>query len=436
MHRIDLPAPTRRSPDPAGCGRGLSFAAALALALVPGLAGTTRADEVLTRVQATVTAISGAPSVKSALAEHGVSLGADVLVEFVVDSAAPLGTSVNPAYKLYTPAVVAARVSIGSYEAAFDDEHGLPILNMVQVGDDVFTPPIYYLDSYLLAASGSDTASILQGTGVGALVGCVFNFGDGDGTSLSGSGVVQDVGGFDGPANIGIGNVTGPNGNISFSFDLGSTEFDAPGGIGGGGGGGGGSDFALASKGQLLAAARFARRVLMTDARFAQAPPTVDPQGSQQAEQLDKAAEAFGTQFVNAVNKALKKGGSAPLPADAKDQVVSDLSADLQGHAELLMSGSDERDPQDRALRGKLLRAAARLVAADLAAHGKNAIKPSRSTLLGRLSAARGKFVQQAGKALDKGDAQGLIYAGPPVEQYADMVEALAEAFAGLTAGG
>lgn len=397
------------------------------LALLLAFGPSARAEDVVTRAHARVTSISvDTPATGNQLAALGVALEADVLVEFVIDSEAPLGTSVNPNYTYFTPAVSAASVSIADYRATFSPPQGLALLNSVQVGNDVPIAPSFVADSYFVHAVGSDTDSILEGHGAGATVGCVFNFSDGSGATLSDDGVIQDVSGFQ----LGLGNVTGPLGNISFLFDLATVEFDVE------GDGGGGGATALARKGQLKAAAQFARRVLSNEARFAKAPPGVDTQGLQQAALLDKASESFGVQFVKAVNKALGKGGSSPLPASAKDDVVSSLRADLLVVSAALQTGTDVDDKHDRALRGKLLKAAARLTAAEFAAHSQHAAKPVRNKLLDKLASARGKLIAQVDKALAAAAKHAVVYSGPAGDELADDLETLVDAFVLLTTDG
>jgi hypothetical protein len=404
---------------------------ALALPALACLATPAAAGDLITQVQGTISEVSTrTPGVEDELAARGVVLGADVMVEFIIDSEAPLFTTVDPGIQVYSPAVTSAVVSVGSYSAVYSPSAGPSVSNILTVGNDLPIFPPFFQDTYVTAAPGTDTDDLLTGTG--GRVNLVFGFGDINGSSMSDNGVVQDPGNF----LIGSGLVSGDDGSITIDFDLDTVDFENN--DDGGGGGQNGDDdpiTALARKGQLAAASRFARRVLATEARFAKAPPTKDPLGQKQGALIDKASDAFGKQFLNAVNKALKKGGQSPLPASAKDAVVADLLEDLLGFSAGPQAGADVDDKRDRALRGKLLRAAARLGAFDLAAHSKNAAKPSLAKLLSKRAAGRIKLTKQVNKALAVAAKQGIVYSGPTPAQLADSIESLVDAFAELTEG-
>jgi len=410
---MDHPHEPSRRADPCRA----SGVPALAAAAVLWLSASAAAEEVTQLITGRVTIVNvpetAAPGTADLLLNLGVAVDAPVTLSFTVESTTPGQVIVDP-YTTYVGAVVGYELSVGGYVAVLDPEALSG--NSVQVGNDVVIPP--KSDSYTVAALGDEPRTVLKGSGPFDVL--VFNavFADADGKTISNEAVVQDASRF----TFGSGAVGGLNGTIAFALDLdgGGPVFDPT---------------ALARQGQLKAASKFGSSVLAAEARFAKAARTVDPQGDKLAAAIGKAEDKFGAQFVKAVEKALQKGGSAPLPASALDEVSTGLRAGFDTLADTLLAGVVVDDKDDRVLRGKLLSAAAKQLGAEFAAHAKHAKKPVLEKLEAKLASSRAALLKAAQKALDAAAAKGVAYGGPSPDELADAVSALVDEFVALTQG-
>jgi len=390
---------------------GLTLVLAAAL-----LAGAARAEEVHKHYTGKVSVVAVSPGpVQDALAAHGVVQGASASVDFTFESTTPVYFSADTT-SVYLDAVVNVTISIGTYVAQSDPPLAA-VINSVSVDDKPQDGS--GVDSYSVTTSGTDTDNIMGVTENSVSLSVVLN--DTDASAFDSQDLVQDLGGMKaGLASFGSG-----QGMVFIMLEVGS-----------GGGGGGTSGSALARKGQMVAGSHFGRDVLKAQAKFAAAPPEKDPLGAKEAALIDKAHDAFLVQFVKAVSKALKKGGTAPLGVDQKDAAAASVQDACEALTESLLTGADPQAKDDRALRGKLIRAASAQIAADFAAQAKDVLKPNPDKLADKLAKSRAKLQAAFGKALDKAGKQGVAYAGPGADEVSDAVTTLVDAYVQLTADG
>jgi hypothetical protein len=356
------------------------------------------------------------PGTAAALAALGVEMGADVQIDISVDSGT-VGNDDFAPFKTYDSGLVECKVTIGEWEAHLENAVLVP-LNFVQVGDNVKPTGQPKSDSYVTTCSAIDTDLVLTGPTSGLASTMFILFVDPKAKALKNEDVAQDLKKF----KIAQGSVGGAGGSVGFVIDL-----------GGGGPGSAGSE--LARKGQMLAAASFGKAVLKAHAKFAAAPPEKDPFGDKVAALVDKAQDDFLVQFSKAVTKALKKGGTAPLPEGMKQVAADSVLGGCDALVEALLAGALPDDPQDRALRGKLMKAASAQLGADLVAHAKDVVNPKPDKLADKLAKSRDKLLAAVGKALDKAEKQGVAYAGPDAEAIAAAVTTIVDAYVELTLG-
>ena len=389
----------------------------LALALLAAAAPGARAEEVSTTLHGKVASVTGAAT--AALAAKGVTVGSDVTATWTIESTTPgIPSGGIGQYTVYHQALTAFTVTIGEWQATQFLPPFLEDLAMVQVGDE--SPGGGLGDSYLLSDFLVDTELILTGGLLNASCSLLAVFADADAKTISNEGVIQDASKF----LVGTAGIAGTNGLISIDFDM---DGDSGGGTSIGPG--------LAQKGQLRAGGKYGSTLLRIFGKSASQPPTADPLGTKEAESVDKAGVKFEKQFLAAVDKAIKKGGSAPLPGSAQGEAAENVSKNAGSLEFSLLTGANPDDKLDRQLRGKLLKAAAAKCAADMSALAIHAFKPDAGKLADKLAKAEDVLLKKVEKALEAADKKGVVYTGPSGAEIADAVLAMAEDFDQLTQG-
>lgn len=386
------------------------------------------AEDVPYTIQGKVVQVSGSLDAIASLTAQGVTLDADVSVNYVLDGSTPGVPTTAGSFEgtSYEQAIQSLNVTIGTYEA-FAVTTGLwnDITNRVLVGDDILQGSTLF-DRYEFGASGNDVGEILAVPGQPIIM--LFGFVTTHGTAIDDEDLLHHPSEF----GYGEGELTGLGGGGTLRFEFafsGEPDPDPdpeptdP------------SLSALARKGQLAAAAGFAKSVLSAKKKGVSAPPTQDPLGIQEAEAIAKAEDVFEKKFDKAVDKALSKGGSAPLPAAAGPLATSTLLDAFVHLAEQVSAGLDENVKADRALRGKILGAAAKAARKDLLAHAQDAKKPVPETLAKKLAQAEAAFTAAFDKAVAAAAKKDVLYAGPSSAEFVELKDLAVNAFVLMTLG-
>jgi len=386
------------------------------VAVIAGAPVAARATEFETRLEGVVVGIENADGfdTMALLAERGLRVATAVSISFTIDD------TVNPSAEdggtSYSRGVVAMSVNGGLYQAGYSRlTAGLAPSSILCVNDaDVGDGPV---DSYTVEApNATDTGDIVRG-GPDGFASLRLVARDGTGRAMSDELVVQDVSAFAPSVTTVI--VEGDGGRITIEI----------------GGGGSAGDTSLCRAGQFAAASKFGAAHLRCRGKRAAIPAVKDIGGEKEAKCLAKARTKFEAGFRKAVAKALKKGGTCVLGDEATVATADGLVAALDALTDTLLIDADRLDPDDRKLRGKLLKAASKQAGKDLVAYAKHAKKPNEAKLLQRLAANRAKTVSAAGKALDKATAKGIDTGALGAVSLAISVRALVDAFV-LSAGG
>lgn len=395
----------------------LLLGAACALAITAHVASAAEVVHRLTGVVHEVT-VGSKPEVVGLLAALGVTEGAVAELTLVVDDTTP-GTP-NPvrgllSYTDYIGSIVDARVTVGSYEASL-----IAGINSVTVGNDnVFSG--FAVDSFVFVATAYDTDGILSLDDFAPECTIGGTFTDITGAAAQDAGLVQDLSGFQSAAYVSVYNSTG-------AIDMWFFDDDAP-----------GPDLgaaAVAREGQLKAAATLSGKVLKGLGRLATAGADKDPGGAKQSVLLAKSGIVFEKQFLAAVTKALKKGGTAPLPASSVQVAKLSLVDGLIGRAAAVRVDVDEADRNDRVLRGALMKAAGKAVKAEFKAQAKHVRKPDTAKLAASVAKARAQLDTAVAKALAKAAKKDVRYGGPDAAALTGSLEELVDDFVSMTAGG
>jgi hypothetical protein len=287
------------------------------------------------------------------------------------------------------------------------------------VGDNLKEGPVT-ADSWLATAGATDTDGIFSVGQATTVAQVLIELIDGHGKASKNEDLVQDLSQYQTSRS---GSIAGQDGAMSIDFTT--------------GGGGKTSDpTALARQGQLKAAATLGNTVLKGLGKLAAAPPDKDPLGLAKDALLLKASETFGTQFLAAISKAAKKGGTAPLGESGKQAATKFLMGGLQPQSDAITDGVDTSNSADRALRGALLKALAAECHSDFIAHSIDAKKPDADKLGKALAKSRAKLEAAVGKALDKAAKKGVSYVGPDAQAIADALAPVVNGFVDLTSTG
>jgi hypothetical protein len=398
----------------------------LLLASMCLLAGFARADEITTNLTGKVMAINGTgnPDAVSQLAALGVHVGSKVTGSITIESTTPGFPVQGPPYDFmqYNDAVTDFSLAAGSWELSFVAPPGFTV-DFVTVADDATTPGTKFkFDSWAASAQATDTDLILSDGPLVDYGSSLFNFVQLPPKASKDDGLVQDLAKYTSDRSFAF---AGSGGVISIQFDK-----------AGGGGGGTVDPTALARQGELRAAAKLGKSVLKGLGVLAAAGPDKDPLGTKETALLQDSSDTFGIKFVAAVNKALKKGGSAPLDAGDKQAATDYLMQGLTAQADAITKGTDTASKDDRALRGKILKALAAECSADFLAHSKDAKKPDADKLADKLAKSRATLAKLVGKALDQAAKQGVVYEGPGADQLSDDLTTFIDGFVELTQTG
>jgi hypothetical protein len=179
---------------------------------------------------------------------------------------------------------------------------------------------------------------------------------------------------------------------------------------------------ALCRAAQLQAATKLCKSTLACEARHAK---------SLDAAERDACAAAAAASFAASWDAALANGSCAEGSDGAS---MAPLVTGAAHAATLEVGAGDATNATDRALRAKLMKQAARLCAADLAAWKKEALSSDSAVLVRRIDKARGRFVSTGSAAIGKATARGVVYEGANLEQIADSLELMANDLGALTA--
>ena len=184
-----------------------------------------------------------------------------------------------------------------------------------------------------------------------------------------------------------------------------------------------------------IAAAKLCKAELACLAKFS-AKPEKDPTLAALDACRDKAQAKFVSSYQKAIATAAKKGrfcaADDPAAADGiADAAIStpatDLAEDVLG---VDLASWASADKIDKALRGGLLKAAAKYCGKDLAILGGTAKKPNREKPAAARVSARAKFDASAAKITAKAAGKGVVYPGRPPAELGDEIEQLADDFA------
>jgi len=393
------------------------FLAALVASVA--LAGAARAGEVTTNLTGEVVSIiaTGNPDAAAQLAALGAEVGSKVTAHVTVESTTP-GVVIPFGFMEYALAVTDIAFVIGSWEAHIDPDSIFATVNFVQVGDNLEKGGFEF-DSWSAVAQGLDTDNILSAGTPTTFGNFLLDFVQLPPNASSNDGLVQDLSKYKSSR---LGTFGGPGGVVTVVFD--------------GGGGVVTDPTAIARQLQLKAAAKLGRSVFKGLGKLAGKPPEADPFGAAKEKLIQDASDLFGIKFVAAVNKALEKGGTAPLGASDKEAATEFLVMGVEQQSDALTKGVDTANPDDRVLRSKLLKAVAAESKSDFTAHAKDAKKPDQDKLADKLAKSRAVLAKAVGKALDKAEAKGVVYDGPAADAISDALTTFVDGFVELTKNG
>lgn len=198
----------------------------LALALAGASIGTmpsVPAQQLNVAFRGQVTILTpSSPAVQQQFDQLGITVGAELTLDFAVDTTVPgVPTTPERHYVYYEQAVVGFNLRVGAYHATYQlSTNG----NSVQVGNDVPLPPSFISDSYVVSALGAESPQLLKGSGPFDILGFSSVFADADGRTLADHDLMQDLRRF----TFGSGAISGSNGGIGFVLDVASGRTPKP----------------------------------------------------------------------------------------------------------------------------------------------------------------------------------------------------------------
>jgi hypothetical protein len=400
-----------------------SPAAAALLAALPLLAGEARAAQVTINLNGKVLTYVhlGNPNAEIQLQAKGVQIGTPATLKLVLEDSTPgVPVEVTPTYtyQQYDMAIVDIVIKAGTWEAHFAPPSGMEATNFVQVADNAD-----YLGQFDLwngTALGVDTDNILsQGSSPVPWSTFFLHFLNQPPIPATTDALVQDLTKYKAENNT-FCQFHGVGGSITIDFT------PAPPGVGA----------SLARSLQLKAAGKLGNSVFKGLGKLTALGPDKDPQGTAKDELLQKSSDTFQIQFVAAINKALKKGGSAPLGESSKQDATDYLMDGLNTQTNAITADEDSTDATDRAIRGTILKALAAECRSDFNAHAKDVKKPDINKLNFKLEKSREKFVGKVNALLDKAFKKGYVFFGPSPEAIANDLKPYIDAFVDLTGTG
>jgi hypothetical protein len=176
---------------------------------------------------------------------------------------------------------------------------------------------------------------------------------------------------------------------------------------------------------QLQEASKLCKRQLACESKLAK---------GGDAASRDACVATAESRFVAGWNAAVASGadaGGCYEPADGSSMAPLVTSAAAAASAEV--GAADAANDTDQGLRSKLLKQAATLCAADLAAWRREARSSDPEKLSRGLDKARGRFVAAGAKAIDKAAGRGVSYDGGSPDVVADALELMANQLGGVT---
>jgi len=248
----------------------------------------------------------GNPNAELQLAALGVTAGTAASMKLVLDdSIVGVPHEVTPTYTYlqYDMAIVDVVLTAGQWEAHFAPPPGKESTNFVLVNDDSDYIGFQY-DGWNGTALGVDTDTILSQGSTPAYGTFNLHFTNSPPLPATTDALVQDLKKYKYESQV---RFFGVGGSITIDF------LAAP----------AGDDAAFARSGQLKAAKKLGGKVLAGLGKLTIAGPDADPLGAEKEALLQDASDAFAIKFVAAINKALKKGGTAPL-GESDTQAATD----------------------------------------------------------------------------------------------------------------
>jgi hypothetical protein len=180
---------------------------------------------------------------------------------------------------------------------------------------------------------------------------------------------------------------------------------------------------------QLRAAAQLCKAELGCQAKHAK-DPARDASGDRRDACVAAAESTFAAAWDAAVAAGAAAGGCHAQGAGL--DVTPAVGAATAGAIGLIGDG-DASNPDDRALRTKLLKKASALCGGAVNAWKKNAVAESPTKLANGLARSRANFASAAAKAVANARAKGVSYDGANEQLIADELESLASDLGGMT---
>jgi hypothetical protein len=180
-----------------------------------GAASPSTAQQLNAAFQGRVTILTpSSPAVQQQFDQLGITVGAELALDFAVDTTVPgVPTTPERHYVYYEQAVVGFNLRVGAYHATYQfSTNG----NSAQVGNDVPNSPSLIADSYVVTALGAESPQLLKGSGPFDILGFSSVFADADGRTIANHDLMQDLRRF----TFGSGAVGGSNGGIGFVLDV------------------------------------------------------------------------------------------------------------------------------------------------------------------------------------------------------------------------
>ena len=394
--------------------------AAATLAALPLLAGAARAGQVTMTLNGKVVAIahSGNPNAELDLAAQGVNIGTPVSLKVVVEDttpAVPVVVTPTYTYQQYDMAVVDLVLSAGTWQAHFAPPAGLEATNFAKVNAN--SDYLEKFDGWSCTALGVDTNNILSQGSTQPPYG-TFYLHCTNSPPVPGAtdALVQDLKKYKTESTLLF---LGKGGTLNVSFATPPAGLEA----------------ALARSGQLKAAGKLGKSVLGGLGKYAAAPDK-DPLGVKKDATLQKASDTFGTQFIAAISKAAQKGGSAPLGSSDKQAATDYLMTGLQSQSDAITAQEDTSNAINRAMFGRIVKAAAAGCSAEFKAEAKDVLGPNLAKLTNALNKARAKLKKSVTAATDAALKKGVVYNGPSPDGISAALDSFVQAFVDMTSVG
>ena len=142
---------------------------------------------------------------------------------------------------------------------------------------------------------------------------------------------------------------------------------------------------------------------------------------------IDKATNKHTNAYNAALAKAVKVGSTCEI-SDAAENIQTRIGDEVGLIHEAVLEGWDFGNVDDRKLRAKLEKLAAKQCSAAFAAERRHTIKPDGAKRAAARDRAMAKLEKSARKAIAKAEKKSVVYGGTPVPSLADAVDQVAGA--------